>query len=97
MVNRCHLIGGPFHGNCAVLEIHGRSVCDREVLAFRKTPDFRGTPSIILASPCEDGEHLYRQQRDDKGTPVLNIVDDILYDFIEPDEVVRGLTKETPA
>ena len=75
---RGKLIGGPCDGACAVLEICGRDCRDRETLEFAKVD------SIIGAKPSADGfGYKYRQRKNHDGTPSVNIVGDILYDWID--------------
>ncbi len=82
---RCHLIGGPFHRTCEVLDLHGADVRHEEILFFCKVEPFFGVPPIIPASVCDEGEHdaTYQQRRNDDGSPALNCMGDIFYDFVE--------------
>ncbi len=75
-------VDGPFKGNCCVLEHRGKRVSGLERLPMLATKPFRGRRSIILATPCDRNEPkavFYIQQRNDDGSPQLNLMGDILY------------------
>ncbi|KKN77749.1 hypothetical protein LCGC14_0357230 [marine sediment metagenome] len=75
---RFHLVGGPFDGACSSIE----SFKSSEVCHFEPIPPFRGVTSILIAKPSQEGEP-YKQRRDAKGEPMLNMVGDILYDHVK--------------